>query len=77
MFMFSRVAKDRSKRHFQQSSAKYSDCNSQTGLDPWEVVTVVKKIEYEDSQLDASWALGSAIESVSSLSSYRRLMYVV
>nr|BAK78980.1 apyrase [Mimosa pudica] len=47
------------------------------GLDPWEVVTVVDKIEYEGSQLDASWALGSAIESVSSLSSYRRLMYVV
>ncbi|KAK4272290.1 hypothetical protein QN277_020870 [Acacia crassicarpa] len=46
------------------------------GLDPWEVVTVVSEIDYEGSSLDASWALGSAIEAVSSLSTFRRLMHV-
>ncbi|XP_054801654.1 nucleoside-triphosphatase-like [Prosopis cineraria] len=46
------------------------------GLDPWEVVTVVNQIEYEGSYLDASWALGNAIESISSLSAFKPLMYL-
>ncbi|XP_028778152.1 nucleoside-triphosphatase-like [Neltuma alba] len=41
------------------------------GLDPWEVVTVAKEIEYKGSSLDASWALGSAIESISSVSEFQ------
>lgn len=47
------------------------------GLDPWEVVTVVNEMRYKDSYLDASWALGSAIEAVSSLPKFERFMQVM
>ncbi|KAL3828285.1 hypothetical protein ACJIZ3_017087 [Penstemon smallii] len=36
------------------------------GLDSWQTITLVKRVEYQNSQVEAAWPLGNAIEAVSS-----------
>lgn len=47
------------------------------GLDASQEITVANQIEYEDAVVDASWPLGSAIEAISSLANFERLMYFI
>ncbi|MED6143972.1 hypothetical protein PIB30_010925 [Stylosanthes scabra] len=43
-------------------------------INPWQEITVTQQIEYEDAVVDASWPLGSAIEALSSLPTFERLI---
>ena len=47
------------------------------GLDPWKEITVTQQIEYQDALVEAAWPLGSAIEAISSLPKFERLMYFI
>nr|AAG32960.1 apyrase GS52 [Glycine soja] len=46
-------------------------------LDPWQEITVANEIEYQDALVEAAWPLGTAIEAISSLPKFDRLMYFI
>jgi len=45
------------------------------GLDPWQQITVANKILYQDALVAAAWPLGTAIEAISAMPKFERLMY--
>jgi len=47
------------------------------GLDPLQEITAGKQIEYQDSLVEAAWPLGNAVEAISSLPKFERLMYFI
>ncbi|OIW03328.1 hypothetical protein TanjilG_03437 [Lupinus angustifolius] len=47
------------------------------GLDPLEEITVAKEIGYQDALVEAAWPLGSAIEAISLLPKFEKLMYFI
>jgi apyrase len=47
------------------------------GLDPLQEITTGEKIEYQDAFVEAAWPLGIAIEAISSLPKFERMMYFV
>ncbi|KAK2362212.1 apyrase [Trifolium repens] len=47
------------------------------GLDPLQEITSGKEIEYEDAVVEAAWPLGNAVEAISSLPKFERMMYFV
>nr|KYP63742.1 Nucleoside-triphosphatase [Cajanus cajan] len=47
------------------------------GLDPLQEITVALEIEYQDAVVEAAWPLGTAIEAISSLPKFERLMYFI
>ncbi|KAI5427839.1 hypothetical protein KIW84_033026 [Lathyrus oleraceus] len=47
------------------------------GLDPLQKITSGKEIEYQDAIVEAAWPLGNAVEAISALPKFERLMYFV
>jgi apyrase len=47
------------------------------GLDPLQEITTGTKIEYQEAFVDAAWPLGNAVEAISLLPKFERLMYFV
>ncbi|RHN59595.1 putative hydrolase [Medicago truncatula] len=47
------------------------------GLDPLQEITAGKQIEYQDSLVEAAWPLGNAVEAISSLPKFEKLMYFI
>ncbi|XP_027349653.1 nucleoside-triphosphatase-like [Abrus precatorius] len=47
------------------------------GLDPLQEITVAIQIEYQNSLVETAWPLGTAIEAISSLPKFERLMYFI
>ncbi|KAG5100988.1 hypothetical protein JHK82_046040 [Glycine max] len=47
------------------------------GLDPWQQITVANKILYQDALVAAAWPLGTAIEAISAMPKFERLMYFI
>jgi len=47
------------------------------GLDPLQEITAGKQIEYQDALVEAAWPLGNAVEAISSLPKFERLMYFI
>ncbi|KAK7396033.1 hypothetical protein VNO78_16729 [Psophocarpus tetragonolobus] len=47
------------------------------GLDHWQEITVADKILYQDALVDTAWPLGTAIEAISAMPKFERLMYFI
>ncbi|KAG4938232.1 hypothetical protein AAZX31_16G040700 [Glycine max] len=47
------------------------------GLDPWKEIIVANEIEYQGALVEGAWPLGSAIEAISSLPKFNKLMYFI
>ncbi|CAL0314188.1 unnamed protein product [Lupinus luteus] len=60
-----------------KSNRKKAKEKKQQGLDPSQEVTVAKKFVYQDALVDASWPLRSAMEAISSLPKFEKLLYFV
>jgi len=47
------------------------------GLDPQQEITVGLGIQYQNSVVEAAWPLGNAVEAISALPKFERLMYFI
>nr|KYP63745.1 Nucleoside-triphosphatase [Cajanus cajan] len=47
------------------------------GVDPWQEIIVANKIQYQGALVAAAWPLGTAIEAISAMPKFERLMYFI
>lgn len=47
------------------------------GLSPRKEITVGEGIQYQNSVVEAAWPLGTAVEAISTLPKFKRLMYFI